>query len=68
MQQIEATELIGKKYETRIWKHDKDVTLDKFYNHIVVSCKPLGYETMKIKALGKKLENIDLKIGELNVQ
>lgn len=52
-----AAEIISSTFTTRLWKHDKDVTLDDLYNHIIVSCKPLGYEAMKIKGLGKKLDN-----------
>lgn len=55
--EIEAAEMLSKGYRTRLWKHTKDVTLDILFSHIVNSCKPLSYEAMKIKSLGKRVDN-----------
>ena len=68
MSEIVAAEIISSSFVTRLWKHKNDITLDDFYNHIIVSCKPLCYEAMRIKGLGKKIDNEDGKIGELNLQ
>lgn len=68
MAEIESVDLISKGYTTRLWRHTKDVTLDNLYSHIVVSCKPQSYDSMKIKALGKRLDNLEEKIGEFNLE
>lgn len=47
--------MLNKSYEFRVWIHKKDITLDMFYNHIVKECKPLSYEKMAIRGLGKKI-------------
>ena len=63
---IELQEMVNKNYQTRIWKHDKNITLDFLFEHIMTQCKPLGYDVMKIKGLGKLVEDTNQKIGDLN--
>ena len=65
---IESQEMINKNYQTRIWSHEKSITLDIFFNHILTQCGPLSFDLMKIKALGKLLNNVEQKLGDVGLE
>jgi inactivated superfamily I helicase len=65
---IESEEMINKNYQTRIWSHESSITLDIFFQHIITQCSPLSFDLMKIKALGKLLENVDQKLGDVGLE
>lgn len=60
--------MVNKSYQTRIWSHEKSITLDIFFTHILTQCQPLSFDLMRIKALGKLLENVDQKLGDVGLE
>lgn len=65
--EIKKNERLHTDCKLRLWKNDKELTMEKLYTHIKEKCGPLT-GTYRLNGIGKKLDDESHKISELELE